>query len=499
MVLNIEICTLKNTKDMRKFLTILFLIFLSVSANAEQFTFNLDSCRALAIRNNKNLRISSEKQRKAYYDREAAFTNYLPRVSAEGAYIHTGREMSILNNDQKSALGNLGTNAGQQIISAAQQNPILAEIVSKYSSELTSATTALNSVGQSVVDAFRTDTRNMTVGAVMLTQPIYMGGKIVAYNKITKYAEQIAQNQHDLALQDVIVEVDQAYWQIVSLKHKKKLAQSYLDLVKKLDDDVQKMIKEGVATKADGLSVKVKVNEAEVTMIQVDNGLFLSKMLLCQICGLDMASDVTLADEDTESFTLPAKVSAPDVDYALNNRPELKSLDLLTKINKEKANVARAEFLPSVALTGGYLVSNPSVFNGFEKKFKGTWNVGVMVKIPILTFGERNYKYKSAQADAIISDLQREEAKEKIELQVNQCNQKLQEATERLATATRSKDEADENLRYAELGMKEGVIPIRDVLAAQTAWLSAHSTCVTAQIDVMLADVYLRKSLGTLK
>lgn len=484
---------------MKKILTTLAILFLAGHISAQQITLSLDSCRALAIRNNKELRISNEQQQKAYYERKAAFTKYLPRISVEGAYIHTGKELSLLSDDQKNLFGNLGSNAAQKITDAAQQNPALGQIVSQFGGQLEQVAGSLNSVGQSLVDALRTDTRNMTVGAVMLTQPIYMGGKIVAYNKITKYAEEIARNQHDLALQNVIVEVDQAYWQIVSLQSKKKLAESYLELVKKLDSDVQKMIDEGIATKADGLSVKVKVNEAEVTMIQVNNGLFLSKMLLCQICGLDMASEITLADEDAESFKMPEPVAIANANIAYNNRPELKSLDLMTKISDEKAKVARAEFLPTVALTGGYLVSNPSVFNSFEKKFKGTWNVGVLVKIPILTFGERNYKYKSAKADALIAQLQMEEVREKIELQVNQCAQKLQEANERLSVSSRSQAQADENLRYATLGLKEGVIPVSDVLAAQTAWLSAHSTCVSAQIDVMLADVYLRKSLGTLK
>lgn len=484
---------------MRNIIITLFLILFVGNIEAEQRMLSLDSCRMLAIRNNKELQVSSMKEKVAYYNRKSAFTNYLPKVSATGAYIHTGREISLLNDNQKQALSSLGTTAGQTLTGLAQQNEAIAALLQAMGDGVQQVAGSLNSVGQSLVDAFRTDSRNVTVGSIMLTQPIYMGGKIVAYNKITKYAEQIARNQHDLALQEVIVEVDQAYWQIVSLKSKKKLAESYLELVKKLDSDVQMMITEGVATKADGLSVKVKVNEAEVTMIQIDNGLFLSRMLLCQLCGLDLDTQVTLEDEDADTFKMPESTSGADVETAFANRPELKSLDLLSKINSEKVKVARAEFLPSLALTGGYFISNPSVFNGFEKKFKGTWSVGVMLKIPLITWGDRSYKVKAAKAEAIIADLEKEEIREKVELQVNQYSQKLREATERLSVATRSQEQADENLRYANLGMKEGVIPVSNVLQAQTAWLSAHSECVTAQIDVMLADIYLRKSLGTLK
>ena len=160
--------------------------------------------------------------------------------------------------------------------------------------------------------------------------------------------------------------------------------------------------------------------------------------------------------------------------------------------------MARAEYMPNLALTAGYLVSNPNVFNGFEKKFNGMWNVGVVLKVPILTWGDRTYKVRQAKAEAAIARIRLDEVREKITLQVNQNQQKLQEAQQRLAAAMRSQEQADENLRIANLGMKEGVIPVSNVLQAQTAWLSAHSTLVEAEIDVKLADLYLLRALGTL-
>lgn len=468
---------------MKKVAITIFSLLLAGSISAQEGTtsLSLDSCRTLAIRNNKELRMADMKQRAAWYERKAAFTKYLPRVSATGIYLYTDKEISLLSDEQKGALGNLGTTVGS------------------LAPALESMAGALNGVGAGLVDALHTDTRNMGAAAVMLTQPIYMGGKIVAYNRITRYAEQIAARQHDLALQELIVEVDETYWQIVALQSKKRLAESYLELVRKLDSDVQQMIDEGLATKADGLSVKVKVNEAQVALIQVNNGLSLSRMLLCQLCGLEMDTTFTLADEHTEVVPMPGTVASADVQTAFEHRPELRALSLSTDIYKEKVRLARAEFLPTVALTGGWMGSNPSVFNSFERRFKGMWNVGVMVNIPIVTWGERCYKVKAARAEESIARYRLEETCEKVELQVSQSRQKVEEAGERLRTATRSREEADENLRYATLGMQEGVIPVSNVLEAQTAWLSAHAECVTAQIDLRLADLYLQKSLGTLK
>ena len=124
------------------------------------------------------------------------------------------------------------------------------------------------------------------------------------------------------------------------------------------------------------------------------------------------------------------------------------------------------------------------------------WSIGITLNIPILTWGDRSYKVKSAKAEACMHRYETEETKEKIELQVNQCRQKLQESIERFQTSVRSVEEAEENLRYANHGMKEGVITLSNVMEAQTAWLKAKSEWVNALIDVRLANLYLRKAIG---
>ena len=104
-----------------------------------------------------------------------------------------------------------------------------------------------------MVDAFRTDTRNMYAVSVALTQPIYMGGAISAANRMAQISGQMAANKIEATTQQTLHDIDKTYWLVVSLKHKRNLADSYLQVVQKLDDDVKKMISEGVATRADGL------------------------------------------------------------------------------------------------------------------------------------------------------------------------------------------------------------------------------------------------------
>ncbi len=481
----------------------LVLLFFGLSSGIQaQRTLNLDSCRALALSNNKELRMSKEKVNAAHYQQKAAFTNFLPKIDIMGTYMRTEKEISLLSDDQKSAISNIGTAVapmGQKLQQILSSDPSLAPLLTPLQSVMGTLPGALNQVGQGMVDALRTDTRNMFGGMVTLTQPIFMGGKIIAYNKITKFAEQLAESQHATELQDVILNTDQAYWQVISLVNKKKLAESFLELVKKLDSDVSKMVAEGVATKADELSVKVKVNEAEMTLTKVENGLSLSKMVLCQLCGIPLDTPITLADESMENITLPDTYIEGNVNTALSNREELKSLELASKIYRQKVNVTRSEFLPSVGLTATYLVTNPSLVNGFERKMRGMWGVGMMVKIPVFHWGEGIYKVKAAKAEANIAQYKLDDVKEKVELQVTQATYKVNEATKKLAMAEKNMAKADENLRYANLGFQEGVIPTSNVLEAQTAWLSAQSGKIDAQIDVKMSEIYLNRSMGTLK
>ena len=487
---------------MKKVFLLTFLLSFTFTVKAQSF-LSLDSCRALALANNKDLLISNEKINAAHYQRKAAFTNYLPNFSATGAYMRNQKEFSLLNNDQKATLSGLGTNLAGPIQQAATEivtaHPELKPLIASLSGKLGAALPALDQAGNSLVDALRTDTRNVYAGAITLTQPLYMGGKIRAYNKITKYAEELAQEQHHGGMQEVIMSTDQAYWQVISLVNKKKLAEGYLKLLQQLDGDVEKMINEGVATKADGLSVRVKVNEAEMTLTKVEDGLSLARMLLCQLCGIDLSSPITLADENMEDIPLLTTDPHFDLSTAYENRPEIRSLELATQIYKQKVNVTRAEHLPSIALMGNYMVTNPSVFNSFENKFKGMWNMGVMVQIPIWHWGEGIYKTRAAKAEARIAQYQLQDAREKIELQVNQAAFKVKEAGKKLVMSSKNMEKAEENLRYATLGFKEGVIATSNVLEAQTAWLSAHSEKIDAQIDVKLTEIYLKKSLGTLK
>ena len=454
--------------------TILLLTFVvTVSCMHAQRMLTLEECRNLAIQNNKELQISGEKIKMADNEKKAAFTKYFPQLSANGAYMWNQKDINLLD------MGALSSSLSSSLGGLAQL-PMIQHLMS------------------GVHDMQHLDVQNIWVGNVSLVQPVFMGGKIVNYNQITKFAKQLAESMNNLQLQDLIYKTDETYWQVISLVNKKKLADAYVDLLRKMDSDVTAMIYEGVATEADGLSVKVKLNEAEMAQTKVENGLALTRMLLAQICGLSLEEDLSLADEKLDNFPVETTQASADLNEAFMNRNELRSLDLATKIYKRKERIALAEMLPNVALAANYFVTNPNVFNGFKNDFAGMFNVGVMVKVPLSGWWEGTYRRNSAKAETRIKTLEWQDAREKIELQVNQSVYKVNEAGKKLIASSRNMENAEENLRRANFGFEEGVIPALNLMEAQTAWVSARSSLIDAQIEVKLTEVYLSKALGKL-
>ena len=454
--------------------TILLLTFVvTVSCMHAQRMLTLEECRNLAIQNNKELQISGEKIKMADNEKKAAFTKYFPQLSANGAYMWNQKDINLLD------MGALSSSLSSSLGGLAQL-PMIQHLMS------------------GVNDMQHLDVQNIWVGNVSLVQPVFMGGKIVNYNQITKFAKQLAESMNNLQLQDLIYKTDETYWQVISLVNKKKLADAYVDLLRKMDSDVTAMIYEGVATEADGLSVKVKLNEAEMAQTKVENGLALTRMLLAQICGLSLEEDLSLADEKLDNFPVETTQASADLNEAFMNRNELRSLDLATKIYKRKERIALAEMLPNLALAANYFVTNPNVFNGFKNDFAGMFNVGVMVKVPLSGWWEGTYRRNSAKAETRIKTLEWQDAREKIELQVNQSVYKVNEAGKKLIASSRNMENAEENLRRANFGFEEGVIPALNLMEAQTAWVSARSSLIDANIEVKLTEVYLSKALGKL-
>lgn len=478
-----------------------------------QETLTLDQCREMAIKNNKALDQARTKVEMAGYDRKIARANYYPNISATGAYMYNQKSIALINDELSGKLTGTGTALHQQFTTKmteileglAQlpggpeliQDPKVQALIGALSKgDISNAITAL---GTELDDLLHPDTHNMFLGAVSLQQPVFMGGKIVNANRMAKLAEELSRSQYDQEYQDLLITVDQAYWQVVSISNKKKLAENFADLLEKMEHDVNISVKEGVATESDALAIKVKANEANMMKTKATNGLVLAKMLLCKEVGIDLDTDITLADESLDAVPVPQMSPEKDLESIYQDRPETRSLDFAAAIYDKKMKIARADMMPKIALTANYMLTNPNLYNGFEKKFGGMFNVGVAINIPIFHGFEALQKTRKAKAEATLYVSKLDEAKELINLQVTQLRKQLDEALEKVEMAENNLKSAEENLRKASVGFEAGVVTTNTALAAHTAWLQAHSEFIDAGIELQITNANLQKAEGNYK
>ena len=429
-----------------------------------QRVLTLDSCRSLAKEHSRTLQQKDEEIKAAHAKKQQVMTNFFPQVAARGVYLHMQKELHLIDWDKP--LGHL--------------NFLIPE--------------RLRHLGT-------VDLRNLWVGNVTAIQPLFLGGKIISGYQMASLAERLQGELRQTAETEVETKLDETYWQVVSLRSKERLLDQLVRLLEQTVKDVDASIDAGVATKADGLSVRTKLSEAEVKRSQVVNGLELSRMLLADLCGLSEDEPFTLAEEGHLQELLLSTQTAPiardeDTEAAIERRSEIRSLRLVDSIYSKRVNMESASLFPKLYGVASYSTTNPNSFQGQKKEFGGQYYLGLMLEVPISDLFSGTFKRRQAKAEHRVKQLELAEARSKINLQIKQALRTADDARRAYATALSAVKMAEENMRYAKAGYDEGVIPLLNYTMAQTAWMSAQDSLIDAQIRVLLTESKLKKILA---
>lgn len=429
-----------------------------------QRVLTLDSCRSLAKEHSRTLQQKDEEIKAAHAKKQQVMTNFFPQVAARGVYLHMQKELHLIDWDKP--LGHL--------------NFLIPE--------------RLRHLGT-------VDLRNLWVGNVTAIQPLFLGGKIISGYQMASLAERLQGELRQTAETEIETKLDETYWQVVSLRSKERLLDQLVRLLEQTVKDVDASIDAGVATKADGLSVRTKLSEAEVKRSQVVNGLELSRMLLADLCGLSEDEPFTLAEEGHLQELLLSTQTAPiardeDTEAAIERRSEIRSLRLVDSIYSKRVNMESASLFPKLYGVASYSTTNPNSFQGQKKEFAGQYYLGLMLEVPISDLFSGTFKRRQAKAEHRVKQLELAEARSKINLQIKQALRTADDARRAYTTALSAVKMAEENMRYAKAGYDEGVIPLLNYTMAQTAWMSAQDSLIDAQIRVLLTESKLKKILA---
>lgn len=478
-----------------RIILILALCTFVISAKAnDTLLYTLQQCRELALSQSNSSKSQQETLLAAKYNRQAALAAMFPRITANASYTWNSRDAHLIANQMEFPFGTVtATEDGTPSFhwKTESTNQTIKDIQ-------TEAGQAIANGYQAIYDKLTVDLTHVLVAHVGITQPIYVGGRLIHLYKIAKATETITSIENDAKRDETIYKVDEAYWRVVSVAKKKELAEQYYALLCQLEKDVQAALEGGLVTQSDLLQVTTKRGDAEVKKLQAENGLTLSQMALAQICGLPLGTLFMLDESGLSETFLP--MDSINTELAVNNRNELQIMQEAEKIAKSNAMLMAAGLQPNIVASAGYIYTNPNVDNGVSSNWdgKGFFSAGVVVNVPI-AHADDILRYKAAKHAANAVVLRTEETRDLLTLQTTQANQKLTEAQQKIALARLTQNNAAEVLRMAQESFAAGLITASELMQAQTAWLAAATDLVDAEVEAKTTETQLRKYLGKLE
>lgn len=484
-------------------LTLLFLIPLVSLAQEKSLT--LEDCRQIALLHNKKIKMAEEDQLMMGSVYKAAKTQHYPRFGINGGYLRTNRKFSLLQNDlflpivPSEAIIN-----GQFDPTVFYSNPDLMRQTFETGELFGQPYPLTDENGDYIFqnyayipkDEAEIGFENIYMANIGVTQPIYMGGKIRELNHLAKYGEELFANKKELTKIEVIIETDQKYWQVISLKEKVKLTTIYKQMIDSLLIDLNHIYDEGIITKNEILKATVKRNEVELKLLKAKNGLHLAQMALNQTLGFPLDTAIILSDSITMNNHF--KPSDDLTQEALENRPEMEMVSSSIKIAQSTEKLMKSRYLPNIGLTANYLFMNPNPYNGFKEEFGGDWNVGVVVNIPLWHWNDKKHTLNAAKHKTNSLKEQYNEAQELITLEVQQVLFKCSESAKKVELTSASLKQAEENLNITKDNFNEGMINTTDLLEAQTMWQEAYAEFIEAKTEQKLCESELLKVTGQL-
>ena len=424
-------------------------------------TITLEDCKAMALEHNSSVRNSALDVKAAQLQKQEAFAEYFPRVSASmfGYYSLN----PLIDIDVRDVLGNNDFANNIQ------------HVVESYGSMYGIST------------SYTTMKQGYSASLTAL-QPIYAGGRIVAGNALAKLGIEAAQLQNGIQVRKTTAEVENLWWQIAGLEEKLSTLESLEAILDTLNITVSEAIKAGLAAETDILQIDLKRSELNAGKKQIISGIRLLKVNLFNVVGQRYALYEAVSSEDRpfiDDIVLDCtagEVMSPEKYYreagdVVSNMEESELLDLQVRAGELEKRMAIGGALPQVAV---------GVTSGYSNLMdKGRINAIALatVKIPISDWGKAARKAQRIETKVQKAKNDREFLTEQLNLQVSKLWLDLITAYDQWQVALEADDIAGRLFEVAESNYRAGMISIQELLQAESSMMDARSTASDRLID----------------
>ena len=413
---------------------------------------SLDSCKALALQNNLEIKNAALDVEAAQEVKKQAFTKYFPNVSAMAGGYYAAKPLFEYGIDD---------------IENANARQWLHNLYYEYGAAI------------GLPDRISLCENGVLTGAMVL-QPIYMGGQIVNGNRLAKVGVEAAKLQGELTQDRILQQVEEYYWLIISLQEKQKTlwqAKLFLDTLRR---DVDAAVDAGLVSKNDQLKVKLKQYEIYANEAKVRDGIGLATYALGHAIGVS-ADRYALILTDTIGDKYECMTKWEEPWPAVYGRKEKQLLDLQVSAEELKKKMTLGETLPHLTVGGTASYGN-LVFDHYTANALAF----ATLQVPLTGWWEASHKLK--QHDLLIQKAENERADfvQKMYMEIRQAWDNLDDASNQYDIAELALQDAEANLQDAKANYDAGMIPVSELLEAQTLLLQAQNQRTDALIDLKI-------------
>ena len=417
--------------------------------SASSLTVNADSCVAMALRSNAELRVSHNAVRQAELNKQVARTAYMPNFS--------GSVTGMFRAPDTEAMG------------------------------------------------MSLRMRGVYMAGINLTQPVFAGGKIVAANKLAGIGVSAAREQERLCRMKVIADAETSYWTYVAVLAKIEMMKAYLAQIDTAYNQTRVSYEAGMITRNDLLRIEARRSQVYYQLGQVTNGADLCRLSLCHTIGVDPDTSITPVDDE-----VPAEVPSDLGDYDLESRPEVALLKADVKAKQQQVNMTRADFLPTLGVQAGWsayggiktigqMADGQGNYVPFSQESKGAgWSIMASLSVPLWHWGEGIKKVKAARIDVENARIALDDNLRLMNIEVQQAISNVSTGKELLASAQIAMDQARLNLSNMQTGYDLGLNSLTDLLDAQSQWQTSYSNLIEAATQLRIYCVEYKRVTGRL-
>lgn len=321
--------------------------------------------------------------------------------------------------------------------------------------------------------------------------PIWTGGSVEGAIDAARYAEDVA--HVDVYQTEAVTKLSaaKAYYQYLEAINLSDIANESVANLNGHLTNVKQQYDAGIVAKLDVLSSNVSLANAKQTSIAANNSRDVAEANLNNIMRLPMNTKLNPTDknfpEPTFDITLDQAIA-----MGQKYRWELVKADYNVRIAKEQVRIAKAGYMPTVAVGGGYSWNTAGI-SGFEKD---DWSVRGTVSWNLWDGGATDANIKKASLGLKSAEETLLQARETVELEIRQDYLNVLSAKEQIRAAEAAVEQAEEAYKIATVRYRSGVGINLDVLDAQLALNQARTNHITALYNYNIGLATLENAMG---